>query len=97
MTYTNEIALAQDLALQAASDEALRQRLLDDPNATITAETGVTIPDGVTLTATENPDGSITLAIAEGTIPDDLLAGLSAGCGGGGGGGGKGPHPAPAA
>ncbi len=83
MTYTNEIALAQDLALQAASDDVLRQRLLDDPNATITAETGVTIPDGVTLTATENPDGSITLAIAEGTIPDDLLAGLSAGCGGG--------------
>ncbi len=80
------LTAVRGLAEQASSDEALRQRLLDDPNATITAETGVTIPDGVTLTATENPDGSITLAIAEGTIPDDLLAGLSAGCGGGGGG-----------
>ncbi len=97
MTHSDATNKALALGATAASDPDLRERLLADPAGTITADTGVAIPDGVIVTATENPDGSVTLAIAEGSIPDDLLAGLSAGCGGGGGGGGKGPHPAPAA
>ncbi len=79
---SDQVSLALALGAAAATDAALRERLLADPAGTITTETGQAFPDGLTISATENPDGSVTLAIADGTIPDDLLAGLSAGCSG---------------
>ncbi len=78
---THEVSQALALGALAANDPALRERLLADPAGTITAETGQEIPEDLTIVATENPDGRVTLALAEGTIPDELLAGLSAGCG----------------
>ncbi len=86
---TDDISQVLNLGAAAAADPALRERLLADPAGTITAETGQEIPEDLTIVATENPDGSVTLALAEGAIPDDLLAGLSAGCGGSGGGDGR--------
>jgi hypothetical protein len=57
---------------RAATDPALRDRLLADPRGTITAETGMSVPADWDLVARES-DGTVTLGFANDQLPEDYL------------------------
>jgi len=73
------MSLVRGVCVSAASDADLKARLLDDPRATLTQETGLSIPDDWELVATEASDGTVRVELANEDIPDQYLELVSGG------------------
>ena len=56
------VQILNEIAAQALEDDDFRQRLIDDP-ATVLAEAGLIVPEGVTLTVHENAEDEIHLVL----------------------------------
>ena len=68
-----------DLTARANADEALRARLDADPQGTIQAETGMTVPADWNIVIIDNADGTIEIGFANDEVPDEYLALVSGG------------------
>ncbi|MGF1470880.1 MAG: NHLP leader peptide family RiPP precursor [Rubrobacteraceae bacterium] len=55
--------LRQRLVQRSLEDEELRQRLLDDPKATVEQELGVSLPEGVEIQAVEETQDTVYLVL----------------------------------
>ena len=75
------IAKAQAQILnKAAGSPAFRARLLGNPAAAIEEETGMSIPDGFSITAHEDPTSGVQLALsAKAPLTDEELANIVGG------------------
>jgi hypothetical protein len=74
-----------EIISKAWADEAFKQRLLAD-TATVLAEEGIEIPEGVTIKAVENTDTCFHLVIPPKQMPTSLdMSELAAIAGGGSG------------
>lgn len=76
---SNPMDLVKGVCANAASDAGLKARLLADPRATLAQETGLTIPGDWELVASEAPDGTIRVDLANENIPDQYLELVSGG------------------
>ena len=77
---------------RASTDDDLRARLVANPEATITAETGLQVPDDWNIEVLHNADGSVILGFVNDELPLDYLELVSGGLppdSANGGGGGK--------
>ena len=69
---------------KAAGSPAFRARLLGNPAAAIEEETGMSIPDGFSITAHEDPTSGVQLALsAKAPLTDEELANIVGGGGSG--------------
>ena len=75
----NPMDLVNGVCASAASDAGLRARLLADPRATLTEETGLTIPEGWELVAIEAADGTVGVELTNEEIPEEYLQAVTGG------------------
>jgi hypothetical protein len=73
------MSLVNGVCASAANDAGLKARLLADPRATLAQETGLTIPGDWVLVASEAPDGTMRVDLANENIPDQYLELVSGG------------------
>jgi hypothetical protein len=78
---SNPMDLVNGVCASAASDAGLKARLLADPRATLTEETGLTIPEDWELVASEVADGAVRVELANENIPEAYLELVSGGHG----------------
>jgi len=72
--------MLQQLVEKSAVDENFRQALLDDPNATISEELGITIPESMTIKVHESDMQTVHLALPpDPNITEEQLEAISAG------------------
>jgi len=76
---SNPMDLVNGVCARAASDAGLKERLLADPRAILTEETGLTIPEGWDLVASEAADGTIRVELTNENIPEEYLQLVSGG------------------
>jgi hypothetical protein len=81
---SNLMDLVSGVCASAASDAGLKARLLADPRATLTEETGLTIPEDWELEASEAPDGTVRVELTNEDIPEEYLQLVTGGFKGGG-------------
>jgi hypothetical protein len=76
---SNLMDLVSGVCVRAASDAGLKARLLADPRATLTEETGLTIPEDWELVASEAADGTVRVELTNKDIPEEYLQLVSGG------------------
>ena len=76
---SNLMDLVNGVCDRATSDPGLRARLLADPRATLTEETGLTIPKDWELVAREAADGTVRVELTNENIPEEYLQLVSGG------------------
>jgi hypothetical protein len=76
---SNPMELVNGVCARAVSDAGLRARLLADPRATLTEETGLTIPEDWELVASEAADGTVRVELTNEDIPEEYLQLVSGG------------------
>ena len=76
---SNPMDLVNGVCASAVSDAGLKARLLADPRATLAQETGLTIPKGWELVASEAPDGTVQVELVNEDIPEEYLQLVSGG------------------
>ena len=69
----NPMDLVQAVCQRARGDEELKAALLADPGGTLQRETGLTIPDGWDLAASESADGTVQVELVNDEIPEQYL------------------------
>jgi hypothetical protein len=70
---SNPMDVVNGVCARASSDADLKARLLADPRATLTEETGLTIPEDWELVASEAADGTVRVELANEDIPEEYL------------------------
>ena len=76
---SNPKDLVDGVCVRAGSDADLKARLLADPRATLTEETGLTIPKDWELAAREASDGTVRVELVNEDIPELYLELVSGG------------------
>jgi hypothetical protein len=76
---SNPMDLVNGVCASAVSDAGLKARLLADPRATLTEETGLTIPEDWELVASEAADGTVRVELTNKDIPEEYLQLVSGG------------------
>jgi hypothetical protein len=76
---SNPMDLVNGVCASADRDAGLKARLLADPRATLAQETGLTIPEGWELVASEAPDGTVQVELVNEDIPEEYLQLVSGG------------------
>ena len=76
---SNPMDLVNGVCASADRDAGLKARLLADPRATLAQETGLTIPQDWELVASEAPDGTVRVELANENIPEEYLQLVSGG------------------
>ena len=76
---SNPMDLVNGVCVRASSDQDLKARLLADPRAKLTEETGLTIPEDWVLVASEAADGTVRVELANEDIPEAYLELVSGG------------------
>jgi len=70
---SNPMELVEAVCQRARGDEELKAALLADPRGTLQRETGLTIPAGWDLAASESADGTIQVELVNDEIPEQYL------------------------
>ena len=70
---SNPMQLVQAVCQRARGDEELKAALLADPRGTLQRETGLTIPAGWDLAASESADGTVQVELVNDEIPEQYL------------------------
>ncbi len=73
------LGAVEHLIARANDDPALRERLVQDPSATITSEAGLDVPQDWDIRAVVRDDG-VALEFANSELPDEYLELVSGGC-----------------
>jgi len=76
---SNPMDLVNGVCARAASNAGLKARLLADPGATLTEESGLTIPKDWELVASEAADGTVQVELTNEDIPEEYLELVSGG------------------
>ena len=72
-TKNNPMDLVEAVCQRARGEEELKAALLADPRGTLQRETGLMIPDGWDLAASESPDGTVQVELVNDEIPEQYL------------------------
>jgi len=70
---SNPMDLVESVCQRARGDKELKAALLADPRGTLQRETGLTIPAGWDLAASESADGAVQVELVNDEIPEQYL------------------------
>ena len=71
---SNPMDLVEAVCQRARGDAELKAQLLADPRGALQRETGLTIPDGWDLAASESAEGAVQVELVNEEIPEQYLA-----------------------